>query len=128
MTDSLPGPERVSAFSDAFIAVIIPLWSLSSRHRQSQHSPRCCLSGQPTSYTVSFWFIAVVWINHHHLLHYAQTATPRLIWVNFALLVRPCLLCRSPQMWMADAHLAGVAYPFTPECSGCKFTYFWLDR
>jgi len=34
---------------------------------------------------VSYLFIAIVWTNHHHLLRYATEATPRLMWLNFAL-------------------------------------------
>ena len=36
------------------------------------------------SYVVSYLFIAIVWVNHHHLLRFAGHATPRLIWWNFA--------------------------------------------
>jgi hypothetical protein len=37
-------------------------------------------------------FIAIVWVNHHHLLHYATEATPRLMWFNFAHLFSVSLL------------------------------------
>ena len=33
---------------------------------------------------MSYLFIAIVWVNHHHLLRYATEATPRLMWFNFA--------------------------------------------
>jgi len=36
------------------------------------------------SYLVSYYLIAIVWVNHHHLLRFAEHATPRLVWVNFA--------------------------------------------
>ena len=36
------------------------------------------------SYVVSYLFIAIVWVNHHHLLRFAREATPKLIWWNFA--------------------------------------------
>jgi uncharacterized membrane protein len=36
------------------------------------------------SYAVSYLFIAIVWVNHHHLFSYAEVATPRLVWSNFA--------------------------------------------
>jgi len=31
-------------------------------------------------YAVSYVFIAIVWINRHHLLRYADIATGRLVW------------------------------------------------
>ena len=33
------------------------------------------------SYAVSYLFIAIVWVSHHHLLRYATEATPRLMWM-----------------------------------------------
>ena len=36
------------------------------------------------SYAVSYLFIAIVWVNHHHLILYATRTTPRLTWFNFA--------------------------------------------
>ena len=36
------------------------------------------------AYAVSYVFIAIVWVNHHHLFGYAESATPRLVWSNVA--------------------------------------------
>jgi uncharacterized membrane protein len=36
------------------------------------------------SYAVSYEFIAIVWVNHHHLLRLTDYPSPRLIWINFA--------------------------------------------
>jgi len=44
------------------------------------------------SYAVSWLFIAIVWINHHHFMRYAIEATPYLIWFNFAHLFSVSLL------------------------------------
>ena len=57
------------------------------------------------SYAVSYLFIAIVWINHHHLLRYATEATPRLMWFNFAHLFSVSLLPLSTA-WMAVSKLA----------------------
>ena len=57
------------------------------------------------SYAVSYLFIAIVWANHHHLLRYATTATPRLMWFNFAHLFSVSLLPLSTA-WMAVSELA----------------------
>jgi uncharacterized membrane protein len=57
------------------------------------------------SYAVSYLFIAIVWINHHHLLRYAVEATPRLLWVNFAHLFSVSLLPLATA-WMAVSELA----------------------
>jgi hypothetical protein len=33
---------------------------------------------------VSYLLIAIVWVNHHYLLRYADQVTSRLLWLNFA--------------------------------------------
>jgi uncharacterized membrane protein len=57
------------------------------------------------SYAVSYWFIAIVWANHHYLLRYAREATPRLMWFNFAHLFSVSLLPLSTA-WMAVSRLS----------------------
>ena len=57
------------------------------------------------SYAVSYLFIAIVWANHHYLLHYATEATPRLMWFNFVHLFSVSLLPLSTA-WMAVSKLA----------------------
>ena len=49
-------------------------------------------------------FIAIVWANHHHLMRYATTATPGLMWFNFAHLFSVSLLPLSTA-WMAVSEL-----------------------
>jgi uncharacterized membrane protein len=44
------------------------------------------------SYTVSYLLIAIVWVNHHHLLRIAHEATSQLIWWNFARLFMVSLM------------------------------------
>jgi uncharacterized membrane protein len=78
-------PDRLSGFSDGVFAVIITILVLELK---PPHSPSfaALISLWPTalSYAVSYPFIAIVWINHHHLFRYADVATGRLIWGNFA--------------------------------------------
>ena len=71
------------------LAALLPLWPAA------------------LSYAVSYLFIAIVWVNHHHLLRFAEHATPRLIWVNFAHLFMVSLVPFSTA-WVADTRLAAV--------------------
>ncbi|OBI89348.1 hypothetical protein A9X00_20745 [Mycobacterium sp. 1245805.9] len=73
------------------------------------HSFRALLPLWPTglSYVVSYLFIAIVWVNHHHLFSYAEQATPRLIWSNFAHLFSVSLIPITTE-WIADSRLAGA--------------------
>ena len=78
-------PERLSAFPTEVFAVLITILVLELRP-PSIPTFESLLSLWPTwlSYAVSYLFIAIVWVNHHHLMHYATEATPRLMWFNFA--------------------------------------------
>jgi uncharacterized membrane protein len=71
------------------LAALLPLWSAG------------------LSYVVSYLFIAIIWVNHHHLLRFAEHATSRLIWVNFAHLFMVSLVPFSTA-WVADTRLAAV--------------------
>lgn len=99
-------PERLSAFSDGVFAVLITVLVLELRPPELP-TFNALLSLWPTwlSYAVSYLFIAIVWANHHYLLHYATDATPRLIWFNFAHLFSVSLLPLSTA-WMAVSKLA----------------------
>jgi uncharacterized membrane protein len=99
-------PERVSALSDAVFAVLITVLVLELRPPELP-TFRALLLLWPTwlSYAVSYLFIAIVWVNHHHLLRYATEATSRLVWFNFAHLFSVSLLPLSTA-WMAVSELA----------------------
>jgi uncharacterized membrane protein len=99
-------PERLSAFSDGVFAVLITVLVLELRPPE-RPTFEALLALWPTwlSYAVSYLFIAIVWANHHYLLRYADEATPRLLWFNFADLFSMSLLPLSTA-WMAVSELA----------------------
>ena len=99
-------PGRLSAFSDGVFAVLITVLVLELRPPDIP-TFKALLSLWPTwlSYAVSYLFIAIVWANHHHLMHFASEATPRLMWFNFAHLFSVSLLPLSTA-WMAISKLA----------------------
>src|SRR5262245_25427522 len=86
-------PERLIFFSDGVFAIIITILVLEL-HAPESNSFAALVPLWPMalSYAVSYVFLAIVWVNHHHLLRYADTATPRLVWVNFAHLFSMSLL------------------------------------
>src|ERR1700730_7445862 len=107
-----PTPERLGAFSDGVFAVIITIMVLELKP-PPQPSFAALLPLWPTavSYAVSYLFIAIVWINHHHLLRYADIATGPLIWANFAHLFSVSLMPFSTT-WIAQTELAAVPVSF----------------
>jgi TMEM175 potassium channel family protein len=100
--------DRVQAFSDAVFAVIITILVLQFKPPNA-NSFTALLPLWPTglSYVVSYLFIAIVWVNHHHLFGYAEVATPRLVWSNFAHLFSVSLIPFTTE-WIADSRLAGA--------------------
>ncbi|ORJ55791.1 DUF1211 domain-containing membrane protein [Mycobacterium simiae] len=96
----------MQAFSDGVFAVLITILVLELKP-PSAPSIGALLPLWPTglSYVVSYVFIAIVWVNHHHLFGYAQTATPRLVWSNFAHLFSVSLIPFTTE-WIADSRLA----------------------
>src|SRR5437773_10153554 len=59
------------------------------------------------SYVVSYYFVAIVWLNHHHLFRFFPHVTPRLIWINFVHVFMVSLVAFS-SAWFAGTRLVAV--------------------
>jgi uncharacterized membrane protein len=101
-------PDRVGAFSDGVFAVLITILVLELKPPKT-YTFSALLPEWPTglSYVVSYVFIAIVWVNHHHLFGYAEVATPRLVWSNFAHLFSVSLIPITTE-WIAESRLAAA--------------------
>jgi uncharacterized membrane protein len=100
--------ERLATFSDGVFAVLITIMVLELKPPE-QPTFAAFLPLWPTalSYAVSYLFIAIVWVNHHHLLYFADYPSQRLIWINFAHLFMVSLVPFSTA-WVARTRLAAV--------------------
>jgi len=78
---------RVEAFSDGVMAVIITIMVLDLK-APGNPEPAALLRLWPSFgiYLVSFFLIALYWINHHGLLAQARHVTAGLLWANVGLL------------------------------------------
>ncbi|KAA0100234.1 TMEM175 family protein [Mycolicibacterium sp. P1-5] len=101
-------PERVGLFSDGVFAVLITVLVLELKAPELTGFA-ALLPLWPTglSYAISYFFIGIVWVNHHHLFTYAQEASSRLIWWNFAHLFAVSLIPFTTQ-WIAQSELAAA--------------------
>jgi TMEM175 potassium channel family protein len=106
--DGVPTPERLGAFSDGVFSIIITIMVLELKP-PPEPSFAALLPLWPTgvSYAVSYFFIAIVWVNHHHLLRFASHAAPRLVWWNFAHLFAVSLVPVSTS-WVAVTRFAAA--------------------
>ena len=81
------GKDRLAAFSDGVIAIIITIMVLEL------HVPHGAdfeaLSGMVPSflgYALSFIYVGIYWNNHHHLLHTVRRVDGLILWANLDLL------------------------------------------
>jgi uncharacterized membrane protein len=79
--------SRLEAFSDGVIAVVVTIMVLEM-HAPAQPTLPALLKVAPVffSYGLSFLVVAIMWVNHHHLIHVARQVTARLLWSNLNLL------------------------------------------
>jgi uncharacterized membrane protein len=79
--------SRLEAFSDGVIAIIITIMVLELRAPEEPTLAALFKIGPEfLTYAVSFLVIAIIWVNHHPLMHAARAATARLLWANLFLL------------------------------------------
>lgn len=78
---------RLEAFSDGVIAIIVTIMVLELR-APAQPTWPALLKVAPIfiSYGLSFLVVAIMWVNHHHLIHAVHKVTARLLWSNLNLL------------------------------------------
>jgi uncharacterized membrane protein len=81
------GKNRLEAFSDGVIAVIITIMVLEMKAPHGE-SFAALIPVIPIflNYVLSFIYVAIYWNNHHHLMHVTQKVTGGVLWANLHLL------------------------------------------
>ncbi|HEX4712610.1 TMEM175 family protein [Phenylobacterium sp.] len=81
------GKERLLAFSDGVVAIIITIMVLELRAPHGTTLAALApLLPVFLSYVLSFVYVGIYWNNHHHLLQLARTVTGPILWANLHLL------------------------------------------
>ena len=77
----------MEAFSDGVIAIIVTIMVLQLTNPAQPTFP-ALLKQAPIflSYALSFLVVAIMWVNHHHLIHAVRAVNARLLWSNINLL------------------------------------------
>jgi TMEM175 potassium channel family protein len=87
--------SRVEAFSDGVLAIIITLLVLEMRPPEL-HAPEsvsdtlvalAAMKAKFASFFLSFFFIAVFWVNHHRFFVHIRDVNGGLLWLNNLLLL-----------------------------------------
>jgi uncharacterized membrane protein len=98
------GTNRLEAFSDAVIAIIITIMVLEMKgpHGSSIASLRPVI---PVflSYVLSFVYLGIYWNNHHHMLSVCRKVTGPILWANLHLLFWLSLVPFATG-WMGENH------------------------
>lgn len=98
--------DRLAAFSDAVFAVIVTVMVLELKAPDRPvFTALWPLWPTAISYAVSYLFIAIIWINHHHLMRFAGPPSLGLIWINFVHLFLVSFLPFATA-WVARTQLA----------------------
>ena len=123
------GKDRLEAFSDGVIAIIITIMVLELK---VPHDPdfRALIPLWPVfmSYVLSFIYVGIYWNNHHHMLHAVKEVSGGVLWANLHLLFWLSLI-PFVTAWMGENHFETgptAAYGFVLFMSA--FAYSLLAR
>jgi uncharacterized membrane protein len=79
--------NRLEAFSDGVLAIIITIMVLDLKVPQDAHFGALApLAPVFLSYVLSFVYVGIYWNNHHHLLQATQHIAGGILWANLNLL------------------------------------------
>ncbi len=118
-------PERLEAFSDGVLAVIITIMALELKapahptaHALGQRVPALLI------YVLSFAFIGIYWNNHHHLLRSTGRISGAVMWANLHLLFWLSLIPVLTE-WVGQgyrAHLPASMYGVVALAAGVAYS------
>jgi len=102
------GKERLAAFSDGVIAIIITIMVLELK---VPHGADWVALGSVVpnfvSYVLSFIYLAIYWNNHHHLVHTVARVDGLTLWANSHLLFWLSLI-PAATAWLGDNFVAPI--------------------
>ena len=103
---------RLEAFSDAVFAIVITLLVLELKIPEIENPTdghavwMAIVKVMPAFYSwvISFFFVAIMWLHHHNIMHMASQSDYGVIWINNLLLFFLCML-PFPTALMGHYHL-----------------------
>ena len=100
--------ERLTAFSDGVIAIIVTIMVLDLK---VPHDPSLAALAETgpvfLSYVLSFIYVAIYWNNHHHFFHLVHRVDGLVLWANMHLLFW-ISLTPFTTAWMGENHFAAL--------------------
>lgn len=99
---------RLEAFSDGVLAIILTIMVLEMKAPRDT-TLKALVPVLPVflSYVLSFIYVAIYWINHHHLFQAARSVSTGVLWANMHLLFWLSLI-PFVTSWLGENHLEPV--------------------
>jgi uncharacterized membrane protein len=120
-------PERMNAFTDGVIAILITILVLELRPPEGDHLTDILdEQGHLLAYVLSFVFVAIYWVNHHHLMQVVHRIDGRSLWANIHLLF---WLSLTPvaTAWLGQSGVeSGPVAAYAIVLLGCALAYSLL--
>jgi uncharacterized membrane protein len=120
-------PERLTAFTDGVVAILITVLVLELRPPEGHDFGDVLdLKGRILAYVLSFVFVAIYWVNLHHLFQVVHRIDGRVLWANIHLLF---WLSLTPvaTAWLGDAGVeTGPVATYALLQLGCAIAYTLL--
>ena len=123
------GKNRLEAFSDGVIAIIITIMVLEIKVPHGE-SIQTLVPLIPVflSYVLSFIYVGIYWNNHHHMVHTSETVNGKILWANLHFLFWLSLV---PFVtgWMGENHFAAAPTAlYGGNMLMCAIAYVILQR
>ena len=100
------GKDRLAAFSDGVIAIIITIMVLELKvPHGAEWATLRGVAPNFVAYVLSFVYLAIYWNNHHHMLHTVTRVDGLILWANSHLLFWLSLVPAATG-WMGENFLA----------------------
>ena len=119
---------RVEAFSDGVMAIIITIMVLELKvSHEVDFQALINLFPIFSSYLLSFIFVGIYWVNHHHLFHTVKHVNGKILWANLGLLFALSLIPFSTG-WMGENHYAELPVAvYSANLLLCGFAAYLLQ-
>src|ERR1700751_2212432 len=103
------GKDRLAAFSDGVIAIIITIMVLELHvPHGNDWSTLSAIAPSFLTYVLSFIYVGIYWNNHHHLLHTVTRVDGLILWANLHLLFWLSII-PAATAWMGQKSLCSTA-------------------
>jgi uncharacterized membrane protein len=122
-------PQRLEAFSDAVIAIIITIMVLELRPPDgSGFDGLRPLIPKVLAYLLSFVLIAIYWNNHHHLFKLVERIDGAVMWSNMALLFSLSLVPFATAWFGENPGTLAPVIVYVVVQLACATSYFVMTR